>query len=96
MLTAEQALSIALDSVKERAEAGKAKAHEALKTLESCIMHNAKLGLTSTEVFPIRLFTFDSPEERNAYITELLAILDQCGYRTEYNVSSQIIQISWA
>ena len=95
MLKASEAMAITISIIEARMEMGKTKAHNSIESIEMVIRYDAEKGLNNTVIYPLRMYDFDSDEERRAYIKELTKILADNGYKISYNTANRSMKISW-
>lgn len=96
MLSAQEALTITINVAYAKIEKGKEKARNSIPDIEACIMRAARAGEDYTVIYPMRINSADSKEEKNGYISELINILNKAKYKVDYNVSTENMRINWA
>ena len=96
MLNAQEALTIAINVTYAKIEKGKEKARKTIPDIEACILRAANVGEDYTVVYPFRMNSTESAEEKSGYLSELMNILGEAQYQVNYNVSTENMQISWA
>lgn len=96
MITAQEALTVTINVAYAKIEKGKEKARNSIPDIEACIMRAAKMGEDYTVIYPMRMNSTDSAEEKSGYISELINILNEAEYKVDYNVSTENMQIQWA
>ena len=96
MLKAQEAYAITAQVTRAKYEQGIRKAQEVITTIEGYITRAAQAGDDYSVIHPMRIMSIDSAEEKAAYLSELITIINNAGYITKYNPSAETMQISWA
>ena len=95
MLNAQDALTLTITAIEARMTRGRDKARESILVIDKAIIAAAKNGIDHIIIYPLRMYDFDTCEERAAYIAEILNTLTAYDYKVTYNENGESMKIVW-
>lgn len=95
MLNAQEALALTINAIDARMTKGRDKAKESIPIIDKAIIAAAKDGIDYIIIYPLRMYDFDTCEERAAYIAEILNTLTAYDYKVTYNENGESMKIVW-
>ena len=95
MINANEAREITMTVVIDRFTAGRERAQEYYKFIDTLIKQNASDGLYSIILYPLRWLDSVYDETKRGFITEIRNTLTELKYKVTYTPDSGKLEIKW-
>ena len=97
MIKVEEVNTITREAWAARVKSGEEKAEEVMPIIEEQIIEAARNGLyhTTLHIFNMNGYTYNSLEEKNAYLTRIESELRESGFQFQFNPSGFSLFVRW-